>query len=83
MDRMKRDREKLPPEQLYIHEVTSRDGVELVVTMLPGLAEYLHSASATLHDNTYRRLHGNWKAWDVVLWAKRANMREYLLTVTI
>jgi hypothetical protein len=74
---MRRDRGKLSVDQQYIHEVNSRDGVDLIVTMLSGLAKYIHTASATLHDNTYSRLHGNWKAWDVVIWLKRANMRAY------
>ncbi|EDR04794.1 uncharacterized protein LACBIDRAFT_330283 [Laccaria bicolor S238N-H82] len=67
--------ENLPPEARYIHEVSSRDGVDLIITMLPSLAARIHSARATLHDNTYKHVFGKWKEWEVVVWDSRLNMR--------
>lgn len=66
----------LPKEEQYIHKCSSEEGFDVIVTMLPGLANYVHTASATLHDNTYARLHGNWKAWDAIIWLARENMRK-------
>lgn len=71
------NRENLPPEARYIHEVSSRDGVDLIITMLPSLAARIHSARATLHDNTYKRVFGKWKEWEVVVWDSRLNMRMF------
>ncbi|KAJ7288735.1 hypothetical protein C8J57DRAFT_1642908 [Mycena rebaudengoi] len=51
----------------YVWElkVTSENGQEIVITMLPYLAERIHHAKASLHDNTYTRVHGPWKEWEV------------------
>ncbi|KII84398.1 hypothetical protein PLICRDRAFT_179640 [Plicaturopsis crispa FD-325 SS-3] len=72
--RMLTDRESLPKEDLYIHKVDV-DHTTVVVTMLPALAARIHSAKYSLHDNTYKRLHGDWKEWEVVIWDDRLNMR--------
>lgn len=69
------DEAKLPANQRYIHEIVSRDGVDMVVTMLPELASRVHQANATLHDNTYKRVFGDWKEWEVVIWDKKMNTR--------
>jgi len=69
--------QNLPPEARYIHEVSSRDGVDLIITMLPFLAAHIHSARATLHDNTYKHVFGKWKEWEVVVWDSRLNMRTW------
>ncbi|KAJ7062396.1 hypothetical protein C8F01DRAFT_1252221 [Mycena amicta] len=45
------------------------------VCMLPYLARRLHSARYTLHDNTYARVHGIWKEWEVTTWDDRLNCR--------
>ena len=66
----KAGRENFPPEKQYIHEVQSRDGVDMIITMLPFLANRIHDADAPLHDNTYKRVFGNWKEWEVVIWDK-------------
>jgi hypothetical protein len=73
---MKTDSTKLLPDQRYIHEVSSRDNIDVVITMLPNLARLIHKAKASLHDNTYKRTHGIWKEWEVVIWCDRLNMRE-------
>ncbi|KAJ2926622.1 hypothetical protein H1R20_g10478, partial [Candolleomyces eurysporus] len=67
----------LPFNDRYIHK-TTRDvvaGLDMVVTMLPELASRIHDAETTVHDNTYKRVHGNWKEWEVVIWDKKLNMR--------
>ncbi|KDQ61129.1 hypothetical protein JAAARDRAFT_191240 [Jaapia argillacea MUCL 33604] len=71
----KKAMEKLPQEEQYIHEIYSSDGMDLIITMLPNLAAKLHHARCSLHDNTYKRLHGGWKEWEVVIWDDRLNMR--------
>ena len=35
----------------------------MIITMIPYLAERIHTANATLHDNTYKRVYGVWKEW--------------------
>ncbi|KAF9052208.1 hypothetical protein BDZ89DRAFT_1153643 [Hymenopellis radicata] len=75
------DEKTLPLEDRYIHHVhTASLGNEstgdIVVTMLPGLAERVHRVRASLHDNTYKRLKdGQWKDWEVVWFDERLNMR--------
>ncbi|KAJ7701050.1 hypothetical protein B0H16DRAFT_1834219 [Mycena metata] len=71
-------RETLPPEKRYIQYLTSDDGVQIVLTMLPFLAGRIHAAKASLHDNTYARLHahGVWKECEVVsIWDDKLNCR--------
>lgn len=74
MHHQRRDRELLPKEEQYIHKCSSEEGFDVIVMMLQGLAQYVHTASATLHDNKYARLHGNWKAWDAIIWLTGKNM---------
>lgn len=81
MERARRDRNSLPKEKQYIHKVSSEKRFNVIVTMLPGLANYVHKANATLHDNTYARLHGTWKAWDVIIWVHDINMRKLLTSI--
>ena len=69
--------QNLPAEARYIHEVSSREGVDLIITMLPFLAAHIHSARATLHDTTYKRVFGKWKEWEVVVWDSQLNMRMW------
>jgi hypothetical protein len=71
------DTSELPPEQRYIHEVSSQNGIDLVITMLPSLAHCIHTAQASLHDNTYKRTYGVWKEWEVVVWHQRLNTRTF------
>ena len=65
----------IPLEDRYIHKVEASGRVRVVVTMLRGLAELLHTARATLHDNTYKRVQGDWKEWEATLWHDRLRMR--------
>ncbi|KAE9386168.1 hypothetical protein BT96DRAFT_949317 [Gymnopus androsaceus JB14] len=60
----------LKPGARYIQKIlsTSSDTGNIIVLMLPGLAELLHEAQTTLHDNTYKGVSGDWKEWEVVVW---------------
>ena len=49
--------------------------------MLPGLASRVHDADATLHDNTYKRVFGEWKEWEVVMWDKRLNQLSTQISI--
>jgi len=69
--------QNLPPEARYIHEVSSHDGVDLIITMLPFLAACIHSAHATLHDNTHKCVFGRWKEWEVIVWDSQLNMHMW------
>ncbi|KAH6915462.1 hypothetical protein BKA70DRAFT_1217374 [Coprinopsis sp. MPI-PUGE-AT-0042] len=55
----------LPRQEQYIHNIISERDYELVVTLLPELAMHVHDADVTLHDNTYKHVHGEeWKEWE-------------------
>ncbi|KAJ7730115.1 hypothetical protein DFH07DRAFT_756469, partial [Mycena maculata] len=41
----------------------------------PYLANLIHGVQASLHDNTYARVHGTWKEWEVVIFLERFNFR--------
>jgi hypothetical protein len=66
---------QLPAEDRYIHEIHTVNGVDVVCTMLPYLANLVHSTNALLADDTYKRVHGSWKEWEIVVWNRRLNMR--------
>ncbi|KAI0041712.1 hypothetical protein FA95DRAFT_1640147, partial [Auriscalpium vulgare] len=75
------DLKNLPKSDQYIHEVRSEYGFNIIVTALPALVAHYHEAFASLHDNTYKRVHGQWKEWEVVIWVQRLNMRLTLARV--
>ncbi|KIJ33118.1 hypothetical protein M422DRAFT_783248 [Sphaerobolus stellatus SS14] len=74
---------KLPPTHpdRYIHAILSEpsdDGngqITVIITMVPGLAQFTHDAHTTLHDNTYKRVHGDFNEWEVVIWDSKGNRR--------
>ncbi|KAJ7850344.1 hypothetical protein B0H13DRAFT_1905751 [Mycena leptocephala] len=71
----KKMQETLPADKRHIQSLTSKKGIEVILTMLPFLAGRLHAAKASLHDNTYARVHGQWKEWEVVIWDDKINFR--------
>ncbi|KAJ7912720.1 hypothetical protein B0H13DRAFT_1488514, partial [Mycena leptocephala] len=71
----KKMQETLPADKRYIQSLTSENGIEVILTMLPFLAGRLHAAKASLHDNTYARVHGQWKEWEVVIWDDKVDFR--------
>ncbi|KAJ6513998.1 hypothetical protein DFH09DRAFT_1374151 [Mycena vulgaris] len=74
-------RETLPADKRYIHYLTSEDGIEIILTMLPFLARRIHSAKASLYDNTYARVHGVWKEWEVVIWDDKLDFRATITRI--
>lgn len=58
----------------YIHMV-SNGAFPVIITGLRSLFQLFHQVDATLHDNTYKRLNGDFKEWEVVAWIKHLNMR--------
>ncbi|KAJ3498258.1 hypothetical protein NMY22_g19617 [Coprinellus aureogranulatus] len=65
----------IPKEQRYIHKVIAEPDFSMVITMLQGLCKRMHDAEVTLHDNTYKLIHGEWIQWECVLFDLRLNMR--------
>ncbi|KAJ7486492.1 hypothetical protein FB451DRAFT_949962, partial [Mycena latifolia] len=61
-----RQMRSLPHGKQYVWKVTSKNGEEIIITMLPYLADRIYCAKASLHDNTYARVHGTWKEWEIV-----------------
>ncbi|KAE9386170.1 hypothetical protein BT96DRAFT_1006361 [Gymnopus androsaceus JB14] len=59
--RKEHDDKHLKPGARYIQKIlsTSSDTGNIIVLMLPGLAELLHEAQTTLHDNTYKGVSGD------------------------
>ncbi|KIJ37165.1 hypothetical protein M422DRAFT_260325 [Sphaerobolus stellatus SS14] len=76
MEEMKKN-----PEDRYIHYVQtepssdSNGNIEVVVTMNAKLAQELHSARASLYDNTYKRVLGAHNKWEAVIWNDKLNCR--------
>ena len=63
---------------MYTEPDDDGDGlIEVVVTMLSGLAEFVHDASATEHDTTFKRVFGKFNEWEVVIWEKSLCRRQY------
>jgi hypothetical protein len=69
----------------YVHHIIHEDGIDVVVTMLPGLANRIHLTRSTLHDNTYKRVkehntldNTRFKEWEVVIWDPYLNCRKFI-----
>lgn len=75
MFRQQSDKTSQPKGRQYIHETKRGGDCEMVITMLPGLAERVHTATAIFHDNTYKRVGQDWKEWEIVIWDVRLNRR--------
>lgn len=63
-------------QERYIHEVNVLNESIIIVTFNPSLVKYIHEATATLHDNTYKRVAGDWKEWEVVMWHAGIDMSK-------
>ncbi|KAF8522484.1 hypothetical protein BU17DRAFT_87119 [Hysterangium stoloniferum] len=44
------------------------DQIDVVVTMLPDLAELVHNVTSTQHDTTYKHVFGVFNEWEIVIW---------------
>ncbi|RPD75850.1 hypothetical protein L226DRAFT_570087 [Lentinus tigrinus ALCF2SS1-7] len=74
------DLKTLQPARQYIQLVAAGD-VPVIVTFIPFLVAYIHTAWSTSHDNTYKRLAGEWKEWEIVIWLAELNMRVTIARV--
>ena len=68
------DLKSLLTAEQYI-QLVATDDIPVIVTFIPSLVNYIHTAWATSHDNTYKRLAGEWKEWEIVIWLSKLNMR--------
>ncbi|KAF8514442.1 hypothetical protein BU17DRAFT_94529 [Hysterangium stoloniferum] len=65
---------KRPVQERYIQSMhselcnDSNDQIDVVVTMLPDLAELVHNVTSTQHDTTYKRVFGAFNEWEIVIW---------------
>lgn len=71
------DLKALAPEDQYIHYSAIENGIPLVVTFRVGLARRIHDAKETFHDFTYKRVHGAWKEWEIVIWDESTDRRKF------
>jgi hypothetical protein len=68
---------KLPIAEQYIHTVLKKGDINMIVTMLPALAEYLHVVSFVCVDYTYKRVFGNgMNEWEVATFLERLKCRK-------
>jgi hypothetical protein len=76
---------KVPENLRYIQKIIHEDGIDIVVTMLPGLAQRIHGVRTILMDNTYKRVHDQvkiekcelkFKEWEVVIFEPYLNSRN-------
>ncbi|KAF8516464.1 hypothetical protein BU17DRAFT_67470 [Hysterangium stoloniferum] len=65
---------KRPVQERYIQSMHSElcndgnDQIDVVVTMLPDLAELVHNVTSTQHDTTYKCVFGAFNEWEIVIW---------------
>jgi hypothetical protein len=69
------------PGNWYLHHIdvspSNPEAGMIAVTMNVQLAQLVHSANYTIHDNTYKRVgDSGWYEWEVVIWYAPANRRE-------
>jgi len=74
---------KRPVQERYIQSIHSElcddggDQIEVIVTMLPMLAQLVHEVTSTQHDTTYKRVFGSFNEWEIVVWDPRLCRREF------
>jgi hypothetical protein len=73
---------ELPKSERYIHAVTSKDGIRLVVTMHPEIVKYIHSVTYLVIDYTFKRIRGEFNEWAVASMLERFQTRRFLKSVS-
>ncbi|TFK92534.1 hypothetical protein K466DRAFT_595192 [Polyporus arcularius HHB13444] len=74
--------QKKPVQDRYIHDFSVADGRPVIVTFIPSLVERIHTAKATLHDCTYKRVAGSdIIEWETVIWLDDIDMRAYFMAM--
>ena len=71
-----RNKLKLLLDKQYIHDVHISSDFVIVTTFIPALVSKIQYACATLYDNTYKRINGEWAEWEVVIFDTRLNKRK-------
>ena len=59
-------------------QVIAMDGQPIIITFLSSLVKWIHLAHVTSHDNTYKRIIGDWKEWEIVAWIETLNMHMFM-----
>ena len=78
------DREaKLPVEERYIHAVTTKGDIKIIVTMLPSLIKHIHHARFLEIDYTFKCVHGKFNEWEVATYLDRYQLRKCSLSIGI
>ncbi|GJE97916.1 hypothetical protein PsYK624_141380 [Phanerochaete sordida] len=72
---------KRDPEDRYIHSVTTKGDIKIIVTMLPALIRWIHKASWIAIDYTFKRVRGEFNEWDVVTFDDGLKKRITLATL--
>lgn len=67
------------PEDRYIWHTGSSNGTMVIVGMNAILANRIHKARATVHDYTYKGIHGDFNEWVVALFDEEMNRRKLSL----
>ncbi|KAF9548279.1 hypothetical protein CPC08DRAFT_729541, partial [Agrocybe pediades] len=67
--------QKLPPQQRYIHSVTTKGNCHCVVTMLYDIVQHIHSARFLVLDYTFKRVGGDMNEWEIAGTIERYKMR--------
>ncbi|KAJ7697773.1 hypothetical protein B0H14DRAFT_3655259 [Mycena olivaceomarginata] len=65
----------LPVSERYIHAAMSKGDFNLVVTLHPQLAKFIHGVLALAIDYTFKRIEGDMDEWEVVGFSERFKCR--------
>ncbi|KAJ7798700.1 hypothetical protein B0H14DRAFT_3156797 [Mycena olivaceomarginata] len=65
----------LPVSERYIHAAMSKGDFNLVVTLHPQLAKFIHGVLALAIDYTFKRIEGDMDEWEVVRFSERFKCR--------
>jgi hypothetical protein len=68
---------QLTADKKYIHCVTSKSNIRLVVAMLPGIVKHIHSVRFLAIDYTFKRIHGEFNEWEVASMLDRYQTRKF------
>ena len=66
----------LPANKRYIHCVSSKSNIRLVVTMLPELVKHIHNVRYLAIDYTFKRIRGEFDEWEVASFLDRYGSRR-------
>lgn len=67
MHRVQQDtQDRIPKEQRYIQTAITKQDIQLVVTIAPGMAKYFHTANYLVVDFTFKRVKGNFDEFNIV-----------------